>query len=452
MTGVRFPNGTTVAARSLDERRTDHPDRDYGLYMDPRWAPNWPATVIEWADYGLPADWHQAADQIRQAFRRARSGQSVEIGCAGGIGRTGTVLACMAVLAGVESQQAVGWVRKHYRRDAVETIEQERWVGWFAGGTVPLPSAGADGELTKPDIHEYLESVGYAADRINGVRRMRGLTNDNYLVETGEEDLVVRIASSNDDRLGIDRFAEWETLRAAEVIGVGPEVVHYTLPAGHMVSRRIDAESFESSPETFRTEATLGRVVEAVSRIHALPRLEHRFDPFERIERTLDEATRNRLRVPGSVDQLRLRLRRIRDRWDESDRETETLCHNDLFAGNLLNAEAVRIVDWEFCGMGNSMFDLATLVVSCGENAPLPQHLQDALIKAYTGAVDRERRARLSDMVFVVRFHAGCWGIAQQLGNRVLPPDAGFTYAEYTDAVLTSLAQAGGASVRRERS
>ena len=54
------------------------------------------------------------------------------MGCLGGSGRTGTVLACMAVLAGVPGDEAVAWVRGAYRAQAVETPEQEAWVLWFA--------------------------------------------------------------------------------------------------------------------------------------------------------------------------------------------------------------------------------------------------------------------------------------------------------------------------------
>src|SRR4051794_18331496 len=72
--------------------------------MDERWAPTWPAEIIDWPDFGLPPDGAQAAAQIREAFARARVGQIVEVGCLGGLGRTGTVLACMAVLAGARAR------------------------------------------------------------------------------------------------------------------------------------------------------------------------------------------------------------------------------------------------------------------------------------------------------------------------------------------------------------
>ncbi len=100
--------------------------------MDERWYPTWPAAIIPWADFGLPVDSEAAASQIEAAFSRAKRCELVEIGCVGGLGRTGTVLACLAVLAGVAPAEAVPWVRRNYDVRAVETAEQEQWVLWFS--------------------------------------------------------------------------------------------------------------------------------------------------------------------------------------------------------------------------------------------------------------------------------------------------------------------------------
>jgi len=51
-----------------------------------------------------------------------------EIGCLGGHGRTGTALACLAVLAGHSPADAVAWVRTHYCDHAVETDDQAAFV------------------------------------------------------------------------------------------------------------------------------------------------------------------------------------------------------------------------------------------------------------------------------------------------------------------------------------
>lgn len=130
---VTFPDGSRVRASSLDERNPDDPERAFGLYLDSRWQPTWPAEVVAWPDFGLPDEPWAAARQIATAFGRAQNGELVEVGCLGGSGRTGTVLACMAVLAGVPGNEAVAWVRSAYRPQAVETAEQEAWVQWFAG-------------------------------------------------------------------------------------------------------------------------------------------------------------------------------------------------------------------------------------------------------------------------------------------------------------------------------
>jgi len=52
----------------------------------------------------------------------------VEVACSGGRGRTGTTLACLAVLDGVPAIDAVRYVRQHYHPRAVETPWQRRYV------------------------------------------------------------------------------------------------------------------------------------------------------------------------------------------------------------------------------------------------------------------------------------------------------------------------------------
>lgn len=131
MRDLRLPDDTVVRGASLADRDLNADWRGYGLYLDARWAPRWPAEVVSWPDLGVPDDLETAARAIHRAYLLAREGANVEVGCLAGLGRTGTVLACMAVLAGVEPEDATAWVREHYARSAVETSEQERWVARF---------------------------------------------------------------------------------------------------------------------------------------------------------------------------------------------------------------------------------------------------------------------------------------------------------------------------------
>jgi hypothetical protein len=128
---VRLPEGTTVTAVSFDANdpyRRDQPP-DFGLYLDARWAPPWPHEHLDWPDFGIPREPELFAGALEGLLLRARAGQRVEIGCLGGHGRTGTALAWLAVLSGTAPDEAVVWVRSNYCVEAVETPEQEAFVG-----------------------------------------------------------------------------------------------------------------------------------------------------------------------------------------------------------------------------------------------------------------------------------------------------------------------------------
>lgn len=128
---VTLPSGRRARGRALRRPRPAGPPPQYGLYLlgHGRSAPtvDWPADVLRWPDFGLPTD-RDAADRLLQALWERADHERVEVGCAGGRGRTGTALAVLAVLDGVPPADAVDWVRDRYHRRAVETPWQRRWV------------------------------------------------------------------------------------------------------------------------------------------------------------------------------------------------------------------------------------------------------------------------------------------------------------------------------------
>jgi Swiss Army Knife protein, DSP-PTPase phosphatase domain len=127
---VVLPDGTQLTAASFDPVApySRASDPDYGLYLDPRWQPPWDHGHIDWPDFGVPAHPEAVAEALTTVLERARSGQDIEVGCLGGHGRTGTALACLAVLTGHPALDAVAWVRSNYCTKAVETPEQEAFI------------------------------------------------------------------------------------------------------------------------------------------------------------------------------------------------------------------------------------------------------------------------------------------------------------------------------------
>ncbi|MPZ62533.1 MAG: protein phosphatase [Propionibacteriales bacterium] len=132
---LRLPSGRLVRGRGLN-RPLPHGQRPvFALYLLGHRPPavSWESRWIRWPDFWLPSDRAATTDALREAWARAEY-ERVEIACGGGHGRTGTALACLAVLDGIPGREAVDYVREHYSPRAVETPWQRRFVLRFAKG------------------------------------------------------------------------------------------------------------------------------------------------------------------------------------------------------------------------------------------------------------------------------------------------------------------------------
>ena len=130
---LALPSGRLVRGRGLRGPDPDGPDPEFALYVvaSELFGVPWEYRWIAWPDFGLPSDPPALRKALVEAWERAGL-ERVEVGCMGGRGRTGTALACIAVLDGVPAGQAVDYVRRHYHPDAVETDEQRQFVADFA--------------------------------------------------------------------------------------------------------------------------------------------------------------------------------------------------------------------------------------------------------------------------------------------------------------------------------
>ncbi|VXC36181.1 protein-tyrosine phosphatase family protein [Aeromicrobium sp. 9AM] len=130
---MSLPSGLRVRGRGLRSELPHGPEPDLGVYLlghEP--APvAWESRWVRWPDFRLPSD-PAALRLVLLEVRKRAAGERVEIACGGGRGRTGTALACLAVLDGVPAGQAVAYVREHYDAKAVETPWQMRFVRRFA--------------------------------------------------------------------------------------------------------------------------------------------------------------------------------------------------------------------------------------------------------------------------------------------------------------------------------
>ncbi|MFD5098459.1 phosphatase domain-containing protein [Streptomyces albidochromogenes] len=132
---MRLPSGLLVRGRGLRRPLPAGPAPSFAVHLLGKEPPPvaWESRWLRWPDFRLPSDRRQARDVLAEALERAAA-ERVEIACGGGRGRTGTALACLAVLDGVPPDEAVAYTRRHYHPGAVETPWQKHFVRRFGDG------------------------------------------------------------------------------------------------------------------------------------------------------------------------------------------------------------------------------------------------------------------------------------------------------------------------------
>ncbi|MFI2780929.1 protein-tyrosine phosphatase family protein [Streptomyces sp. ALB3] len=131
---LQLPSGRLVRGRELRRPLPAGPEPTFAVHLlgGPPPPVAWDSQWLRWPDFRLPTDRAAARAVLEEAWRRAPR-ERVELACGGGRGRTGTALACLAVLDGVPAGEAVAYVRRNYHPKAVETPWQRRYVVGFAG-------------------------------------------------------------------------------------------------------------------------------------------------------------------------------------------------------------------------------------------------------------------------------------------------------------------------------
>ena len=129
---LRLPSGRLIRGRGLRQPLPPGPAPTFAVYLLSKPPPSvaWPARWVRWPDFWLPVNPAYAQTVLLEAWDSALTGR-VEIACRGGQGRTGTALACLAVIDGVPPGDAVAFVRQRYHPHAVETPWQQRYVTRF---------------------------------------------------------------------------------------------------------------------------------------------------------------------------------------------------------------------------------------------------------------------------------------------------------------------------------
>jgi aminoglycoside phosphotransferase (APT) family kinase protein len=250
-------------------------------------------------------------------------------------------------------------------------------------------------------------------DEVAGVELLEGgYTNDNYALTYRDSDYVLRLARPSP--LTIDRAFEKRLLAGPIALLTAP-LVAYSLPEGHMLTRRV------AGPLLVDAKPDRTALAQYLARLHLrIPPLGRRYDLVQTIGRDLRVAAqRGELPPP----------------WFAKEHESLTRaalqvrpCHNDLNPWNVIVSAADPgrwcTLDWEIAGDNDPLFDLICLAEGLGWSLDET----DALIDAYLELIESPRapttqQRRTIRKGYFLREYA--WALAQLAsGNRRIEIEA----------------------------
>jgi thiamine kinase-like enzyme len=252
---------------------------------------------------------------------------------------------------------------------------------------------------------------------------------------------VLRVSGPNTNRLGINREHEFEVLTAVSEAGIGAPVAYYLLPEGHLVTGYLAGHHLEL--EEYRAPENIQRIVQRVKQLHELAPVKAIFSPFRRVESYAQQAQTMQVPLPHDFDKLLTKMSMIEQEQVQDTFSWRRFCHNDLFCVNVLDDGEIRFIDWEFAGVGDIYYDLATLTYAYDSFDTLSLELQEYLLACYFGEVSDTHWTRLEGMQYMLLFFTAMWGLLQQgMQNEGLVQSvAGFDFWEYANTTFEAMRQ-----------
>ena len=252
-------------------------------------------------------------------------------------------------------------------------------------------------------IPQFASTKGPEIKELNG-----GITNKNYKITVDGESFVLRLGGNETKYLGIDRRNEYECSRLAAQIGIAPEPMAFLEPEGYIVARFISGKGMLA--EEIGTEENIKRVLESMKAYHALEQFPGSFSPFRVAEEYANTARSFNVKLPDKMDGYLEKSSEIEKAMYGHEPLTLHPCHNDLLNGNFIDdGTRIRILDWEYAGMGDIFFDLGNFAIQHEFN----DAQDEILLKAYFGQPTDSQRAHQKLMKIMSDLREAMWSQVQ---------------------------------------
>jgi len=276
------------------------------------------------------------------------------------------------------------------------------------------------------EVHAKLARISrfsqVAAQHVQ-IERLAGLTNRNYKVTIGNERFVLRIPGEGTSEY-INRRHEAVAARVAAEAGVNADVLFFDHNDGLMLTRFVDG-AITMNIERFKDLGAVARAAQAFRRMHDCGKsFATEFNLFQKMDEYLDYLRRKQARIPDGYAEVQREAEAVRAALNGRPAALRP-CHCDPLAENFLDTGArTFIIDWEYAGNNDPMWDLGDVSVE----AEFGRDQDAALLEAYFAG--RPPAAQVGRMVM---YKAMCdllwtlWGVIQVVNEN--PVDNFWTYA-----------------------
>jgi thiamine kinase-like enzyme len=216
-------------------------------------------------------------------------------------------------------------------------------------------------------IKSALQRIPQLAGRENlGVNRLGGLTNLVFHVEDGAQNYLLRIPGEGTEEY-IDRKVEIYNANVAADAGVSARVLFADPEDGLMLADYL-GDTVTMSPDLFGSRSgSPARAAEVLLKLHTCGRQFHfRFELFAKIDEYLAMLKKLGAQLPDGYHDVVAAAGPIRDALDANPVDLAP-CHCDPLCENFLDSgDHMWIVDWEYSGMNDPLWDLGDLSVEAG--------------------------------------------------------------------------------------
>lgn len=236
------------------------------------------------------------------------------------------------------------------------------------------------------------ECMDIDVSRIKNISPIGGMTNKNYKLQVDDSLYVLRVPGNGTEEM-ISREDEIKNAVYANEIGLDAELIYFNEKTGIKISKFIDnAETL--TPEAAKKQRSMEMVVSIIKKLHdsKVP-MNNNFDIYNKIEKY--EQLRDKVGgfVFDDYYDTKSKVIYLKTIMNELDVNL-TPCHNDLVAENFIksNDEEMYLIDWEYGGMNDPMWDLAAY---CLENG-LSEDEEELFFKIYfNGKIEEKYKKRI---------------------------------------------------------